>query len=627
MLTYFLDNQPGPGPRQLDGLVLRKERNRIYRGFLYRRLGYVAGAANLRFTDPDSVFVLRASRKQYGLRAETPFRIESDGTVLYDGFVDYATFSDDGSAVSVGLRDDLAVGELSAQATTPFRLTAGGSLRLHTRRLGGAPGLVADPNTLVIARSETVAVPITHSVPLTRRLETDQTVAGTLTPVVSPLASDRCYYNSTAQPQSVRLSGLISGTPVAASAVTATLRAVPIGNEAGAVVIGAWPVSAVPTPRSIAVNAHLEVAPGQSLKLEWVGSGPVTAFSFTYDATMRIVLSDEPVIPASTGYGLSAHDAFAQLVGLASGGKLSLVSGFLRTDPDGQLFLASGEGVRGLPTSLSVSLQQLFLTLSNLFNLRLWVEGATVRLEKRATAPVRRTRLETITSRVETMALEYVYNSVKVGSQTWQAEDAALSGDEFGGLRTYSTGITSQRGELDLSTDIITAGTLIEQQRRRQFDPQTASASKAGTLDASLFLIASFGAKAETLERCGPVTGVYDPATAYNLRLSPGRALDRHSGDLAASLPLSAQLVNGSDTLAGVYNGRLVSEANPLPGSTAPQPGLVTITAPLSMADYAAIGDELDYRHGNTIRTGEVLAAEWRLSNAGPLLTVTLFEP
>lgn len=626
MITYFLNDQLCPGPLQVDGLTLRKERNRMYWGFLYRKLGFLQGNSNLQFQDDDSVQLLKQTVERYGVQGETAFRIEELGNVLYDGFIDYATYKAETQGILAGLRDDKSISDFSSQATTVFSLTPTATLGLHTRRLTGLPSLVADPKGLTVQRSSSSATSLTHSVPLTRRVEHDEAVAGTVLPVITPLASDRMYYNSTTKDQLVTLRGTIIVTAQASTTNTITLRAVPIGNDAGLVNIGSCQVTATPAQLSVLVNVSVWVKVGQSLKLEWLSSGSATSWNFTYSTDMSITIGDSPPVDASIGYGLTAYQAFTQLVSLTTLGKLTFQSDFLKTDPDGQLWLANGFGIRGVVSSLNVSMQALFVGLTKLFNLALWIDGATVRLERKRNRPKTVTRLETVLSYSKSIATDVLYNSVKAGTAIWQAQNSSLSNDEPNGQRTYSTGITAVRNELDLVSDLITASNVIEQQRRLQFDPASSSPSKANDLDNALFLVATAGTRAETTERTSSAQGVYDPETLYNMRLTVGRCVGRFSEELSPCQPLTRQAVQGSDALTSVYDGIAVAETEPLPRQPFTVPYQVTITTPMSLDEYAGLGDWIEYPLGSNLKIGELLDAEWNLTKTGAIGTLTLLE-
>ncbi|GAB4023277.1 hypothetical protein GCM10028808_73220 [Spirosoma migulaei] len=630
MLSYFLDNQPVSGPLKVDGLTLNKSLNRTYWGFVYRKLGYLKGPSNLRFEDPDAMATMDAALLRSGLKAQTAFRIEQVGQILYDGFVDYATYDNDGDGIEIGLRDDQAVYDFSTNASTTYALAPNQLISLHERRLGSLPGLITDPNNLTVQRSETSAVVLSHSVPFTRRADTDDTISGTLAPVVTPLASDPCYRNTSALTQLVKLKGLISVTASASTNQAITLRAVPSDNLANVSVIAQRPITSTPTLFQVAVDVSVYVAAGASLKLEWIGSSTATKWTFTYDSLTTIALSDEKSYAASSAYSMLALDAFKQLVSKLTDGKLSFRSDWLSKGEGYGLMVANGAGIRNINKNLSVSLNSLFQGLTAIWNLALWVDGQTIRVEPKDKKPASKTHIDTILNRREKMATEFVYNSVKAGFSTWQADGSSLSADEPNGLRTYSTGISTVINELNLVSEFITASGIIEVQRRKQFDPKTASSNTADSLDDKLFLInavpGATGWKAETYEKISFATGNYDVNTLYNARMSPGRSLYRWENWLSASLPLAMQSVQGSATLITTSAGVTINEATPTLGQPARVPRLISLTVPLSMIEYANLGDTIEYVYRGNLHEGDLLDATWQLTKEAETGTLLLLE-
>ncbi|MCX6217612.1 hypothetical protein [Spirosoma sp.] len=630
MINYFLNSQLIEAPQQADGLTLKKTRNLTYWGFLYRKLGYVAGPTNLIFDDADTVSVIRQAALRYGIQAETSLRMEEFGEVIYEGFLDYKTYRYDGTVVSIGLRDNRAVLDLSSNAGTAYALPASQKLSLHERRLAGVPSLVTDPKALTVQRSEISAVFITHSVPFTRKSETDDTIAGTLAPVVVPILSDPCYYNTSSKTQTVKLTGVISVTASASSSLTAMLYATPSDSLANRVLIGQIAVSSTASLKTIAVDVSVPVAAGASLKIDWFSSTGVSKWVFTYDAQTGVALSDEKTSGGSVTPAETLYSVISQLVAKTSGGSLTFSSNWLRTGGGSRLLLANGAGLRGISKPLAVSLAGLFAGLNSISCLALWAEGDTVRLEPRTDKPKTVTRLESVLGRGETIAADYLYNAVQVGYDTWQADTGTLTNDEPCGQRSYSTGITATKNELKLVSDLITSSTVIETQRRKQFDSKLASESKADSLDDRLFLICgipvSGGWKAERTENTPFITGNYDTSTLYNVGLTPGRMLRNWLLQLGSSLPLSAQSVLGSDSLRSTYKDVAVSESDPVPYAASRPPMLVVVETPMGMADYANLGEFCSYPFEGNTYTGELLDAEWKLTETGETATLLLLE-
>jgi hypothetical protein len=173
------------------------------------------------------------------------------------------------------------------------------------------------------------------------------------------------------------------------------------------------------------------------------------------------------------------------------------------------------------------------------------------------------------------------HNEVHVGYQRWQS-GAAVGLDEFNGQRTYALPLTSQKATYSVLSDLITAGYLIEQTRRKQFVMGT---NAEGNADQDLFLIslnrsASGQLITEKNEAFSSVTGILSPETTYNLRLSPGRMLRQHGGFVRAGL--APQAAAGKSLLLTKVEGN-----DKLTTQLRTEPALLDEHAPLAITDLA----------------------------------------
>lgn len=123
-------------------------------------------------------------------------------------------------------------------------------------------------------------------------------------------------------------------------------------------------------------------------------------------------------------------------------------------------------------------------------------------------------------------AKELLYNEIEIGYKKW-ADEQFNNLDEFNTIHEYSTGIKSIKRKLSLISPILASGYLIEFLRREQYaDTKT----KDHENDKENFIIQLFrgiGFETEKNEPIEAITGVIDPPTLYNIRLSPKRNLIR----------------------------------------------------------------------------------------------------
>lgn len=130
---------------------------------------------------------------------------------------------------------------------------------------------------------------------------------------------------------------------------------------------------------------------------------------------------------------------------------------------------------------------------------------------------------------VEDIDTSIIYNELEFGYKKFTNNLPSSSNtlDEFCTLHDYQTPIQSFKQKLSQQCTQVTSGYAIELTRRQTFvdKPQD-----SWTYDEDNFMISSVrtatGFKSETLENF-TVSGIIGPETAYNVRLSPARMVDR----------------------------------------------------------------------------------------------------
>jgi len=130
--------------------------------------------------------------------------------------------------------------------------------------------------------------------------------------------------------------------------------------------------------------------------------------------------------------------------------------------------------------------------------------------------------------------LKGYYNQVEVG-YLGKLDIGAVNGiDEFNTVRRFTIPIVNTKNQLKVGTKIRTSGYQIEHQRRLSV---TTEDSK---LDDENFFVCvvrdGVGFKTEQAENFTNVENVFDPASSYNLRISPARNLRNWFQIIAASL-------------------------------------------------------------------------------------------
>lgn len=119
------------------------------------------------------------------------------------------------------------------------------------------------------------------------------------------------------------------------------------------------------------------------------------------------------------------------------------------------------------------------------------------------------------------------YSLIKVGYNKWEPRTVAGL-DEFNSNREFRTSLETVRTTLDITSNFISAGYVIETTRQESF---AATGAADTTWDNDTFIICVdrevYGYKVEQGEIASPAN-MFSPATAYNFRISPLRNLMRH---------------------------------------------------------------------------------------------------
>ena len=231
-----------------------------------------------------------------------------------------------------------------------------------------------------------------------------------------------------------------------------------------------------------------------------------------------------------------------------------------------------------------------------------------------------------------TTAKDLIYGTINVGYNKWEAEE--YNGlDETNTERQYRRNISSNPTELDLMTDIISAGYTIEITRRK-------SQAKTGTsdwrYDDDLFIINTFLTDDDTLFAYRGIdlgaANIYSPSTRMNYALTPVRNLMRWFKSIAAARPTVANeqhiftsgtgnyIAQGQMTVYCPIEGNIIAEDATITDADFDNPYYITpiwetiyatFNAPLSMAQYELIKADvygaIQFQCGSDIYLGNIV--------------------
>jgi hypothetical protein len=201
-----------------------------------------------------------------------------------------------------------------------------------------------------------------------------------------------------------------------------------------------------------------------------------------------------------------------------------------------------------------------------------------------------------------TTAQDLIYGTINVGYDKWEAEE--YNGlDEMNTERQYRRNIDSNPSELDLMSDLISAGYTIEVTRRKN---QTETGTSDWRYDDDLFIVNAVveGGNLYAYRGTTDAANMYSPSTRMNLRITPLRNLMRWFKSICEPTPLitNESLIFTSGTGNYIAESRFADQCFVETGVVAenqtvistdvadPTPiwktEYVTFTAPFSMADF-----------------------------------------
>ena len=230
-----------------------------------------------------------------------------------------------------------------------------------------------------------------------------------------------------------------------------------------------------------------------------------------------------------------------------------------------------------------------------------------------------------------TTAQDLIYGTINVGYNKWEAEE--YNGlDEMNTERQYRRNIDSNPSELDLMSDIISAGYTIEVTRRKN---QARTGTSDWRYDDDLFIVNANVVEGNLYAIRGIDNGaanIYSPATRMNYVLTPVRNLLRWFKSICAATPITANesQIFTSGTGNYIATGEMTSacqiENQPITENATISTAIigdvyyetpiwkteyVTFTAPFSMANFEDVKvnpyGAIRFRCSDTYYTGNIV--------------------
>lgn len=384
----------------------------------------------------------------------------------------------------------------------------------------------------------------------------------------------------------------------------------------------------------LSYSASLPLTPGEGFYIyfEAEGSGTeilVSPESFiTFDPETSINISGSRECPPTDAQVYLVNETLSRAVEAITNRCLTVNSEYYgRTDSEPYAQDADGCGsLRMLTNGLKIrqaeekeffaSPQELFDGLNAIDNIGFAIEMDGL-LQKLRVEPVEYFYQDTkimdmpLVPQMETQIVQSLIKTlVKVGYKKWEIQ--SVKGiDEFNSNKEFSTGIASLNNTLDITSNFIAAGYLIEDLRTRTL----ASTGREDTsFDNDIFIIAVTRTGYTYIVEQGNIespSDIFSPETAYNWRLRPMYNLIRWAKTIFAAYPILADTASRLFFRSGVGNyeatgelpaldpcrleNRILAENDDLrpadADNTTPiwKPETVTFDYPLSLKEYKLI--------------------------------------
>jgi hypothetical protein len=471
MYSFFLNDTPIEQPVGFDAVQFQFARSEQYGGFIYRDVAFVEGVKALEIEEERPRRELIRLFEEKNILAEAVLVVKDDEREVYRGYVDFQDFHYDEKTAYLAMVDSPKTQQWAARAGQVQSLAPTRTVKLHSYRLIGKA---------------------THRVEAGRNVATGG--AGTHFPPLVPQTNDRIegavlgmngalLTNEGSEIVAFRMAGVLVVTTVSPVTQTGALKLIVTSGDGDETVtqVGTVTLGAVPTSQRVVVDKTLMLHPGDVVTLRFDNANTSAPYTYTYDAAQTsLSIEVETPRPFTDCPGLLVPEALE-----------ALAPGTMQLLEAGRLLVCNGRHLRGLGGPVRVSFDQLFDFLRKRFAAKADLVQGTVFVGRqyagKATPPM---ALGTPDRLTWSAALDWLPGTINVGYRNWQAE-AAYGEAEVNANQTWSTGLPT-RTEWDLTTDVITASSLIEEGRRRSTGPD---AAKDWKWDEAVFVIELDGSR------------------------------------------------------------------------------------------------------------------------------------
>lgn len=525
MYKLFLNDTEVTQPSNLIDLILTKVRSEIFSGFVVGTYGYYDNNEGLEISDYDTVDLIKSLLQVDGVNASVKAELKYCEQTIFVGSLDFSTYQNiECCKVSINLSSDPYQDLINSKRLIDYSITTQSKIVLTKKNYisGGNYELGTQSKFKVTS----TGVHLNIGIPL----KSDNKIPG----MQDATIGDGTLF--IAQKDGiVKIMGSINWSENLTHNYDIKLT---VKNGGGSTISDTVlqsyiHASGVVTLRQYSLNQSINVLEGYKISLSLQDSTINVPYEINFISGTNIAITDDPndseIANESDCFGIYAFDAFKEIVKKISP-NIIVKSDFFESGYGKGDFLTNGNNIRGILSDINLSLEYVFSNFDALYDLKLDFEGNELRIEPQSNNSRNASFINAVATKYREYAdIDRLYSSVKVGFSTWQSE-SKLKGLEHNSIRTYESNLSFGSRELSLVSDFITAGYIIEEQRRLQYDVN--ENQKEHKFDENIFLIATENGSIESITKYNPVANIILSGGVYNLKYTPLNVLQYNARKL-----------------------------------------------------------------------------------------------
>jgi len=568
MYRIFLNGTEVIEPEGFTNLQFIKDRSDIFNGFVVGDYGLVQQKGGLSFFDEISLNIIKQEIIQRGILGEVLIDIYYQSDLIFSGKLDLSSYIiREGQFIECSVSNDTLGDIVNSKRDIEYSIAP--TKKINLTKKDYSSGGIYEIGDRTLFKTTASGVHLNLGVPL----NPDNKVEGMQ---VSSISNGVFFIATKAT--KVHISGVIAWSEN--STKDYTFRMIVESGGTTTTDLASYVHTGSLIDRQIIISRTVELVEGGSVAFYLHDSTLSTGFEFNFSTSSYLQIYENPSeeIEDSECYGIMAFDAFKNVLAKIDS-SITFESIFLKSGQGSNDFITNGNNIRNYNTDLNLSLTYLIAEFSKLYDLEANLIGSTFKVEKVGLNGLDSEVLESdVNDYYESVDIDRLYSSVKVGYSTWQSE-GKIKGAEFNSIRTFETSLSYGSRELNLVSDFITSGFIVEEQRRYQFD--SVEKTKDHKFDENLFLIAIENDLPESSQNYNPISNVIANGGVNNFKYAPTNILLnnerklRHLGEItfASGEGNYSAIINGNSDLEGYNLGQII-------------PMNVNFNAQLSFSDF-----------------------------------------